>query len=447
MARYQPILADTTILAKEPRAGRIETRSYDDRTKVHAVTFANGVRLWVRRTELPKNTVAATVLLAGGVLQESSENKGISELASAILFEPSTKTSSLKQMAALKAYHDIGLSSTAESANVLVEMTVAPAKLKKHFQLTHLILKEGQLNPYTVESWKEFNRSRNAEARTKVAFVAADYYANIFSGGDGRFKTVTVQDGNNLTLKETQMWFENITRAPMEVSIVGDIDPEHAIEIAARYFGSLPKRKPVHNAFKSIRTVTPFNKGPIFKKLSVDTETKKAAVYVSWRSVDPSDTINRRRISRAATILESRLLQVLREKMGIVYSVTVSHSSDWDYKNNSEFYAFAYTSPKNADKVSRVMKSEIKRFVAKGPTKQEIDIARKQFQHSLDESLPTAGYWSSVLNDFDFINTKMSDVYSNSKDVPEFTPDDIKRALRPIIRPSRQITVIAVPSS
>ena len=447
VVRYQPILTNTTILAQEPRAGKIGSRTYDERTKVHSVKFANGVHLWVRRTELPKNTVEASVMFAGGVLQENAKNRGITDLASAILVQPATQSRSSKQMSVLKAYHDLWLSPSTSSASVLVEMTVAPDKLKQHFQFTHLILNKGQLDPSLAESWKIFNRSRHATSRNNVDSVAADYFENIFSGGDARFKSVTDQDGNNLTQEKTQAWFKKLVRAPMEVSIVGDIEPERAIELAARYLGSLPKRETVRNAYESIRIVNPFNKGPILKRLSVDTDTKKAAVYVGWRSVDPTDTINRTRLSRAAKILQSRLQKALREKMGLVYSVSVNNLSDWDYRNNSIFYAFAYASPKNVDKVGRVMKLEIERFAATGPTKQELDIARKQVQHSLDEDLPTAGHWWAVLYNFDYTNSKMSEVYSNSSDVPEYTPGDIKKSLGLIIRPSRNITVIAIPNS
>jgi len=447
VARYQPVLTNTKILAKEPRAGSIASRTYDDRTKVHSVKFTNGVRLWVRQTELPKNTVEASVLLAGGVLHENAKNRGITDLASAILFQPATQSRSIKQISALKAYHDIGLSSSTDSASVLVEMTVAPDKLKQHFQLTHLILQEGRLDSNIVESWKQFNRFRYAKSRNKVVNVAADYFAKTFAGGDVRFKSVTDKDGNNLTLEKTQAWFNKLTQAPMEVSIVGDIDPERAIQLAARYFGSLPKRKQVHNAYESIRIVTPFNSGPVFKRLSVDTETKKAVVYVGWRSVDAADTNNRRPIARAAKILKSRLQKVLREEMGLVYSVSVRSSADWEFKNSSVFYASAYTAPKNVDKVVRVMKSEIGRFVTTGPTQQELDIVRKQVQRSLEEDLPTASYWSAELYNFNYINSKMSEVYTDPADVPEYTPDEIKKALGQIIKPSRHITVIAIPKS
>jgi len=444
---YRTVLANTKILPNVPRAGRIVSQSYDPRTQVHAVDFANGVRLLVRRTESPKNTVNVTFNLAGGVLQENASNHGITDLASAAFVEPATDHRSRQQISALKRYQGVSLSPSVTGASVDVSFTVAPAEVEKHMQFAHLVLQHGRVDPGLVASWQEFNRQRYQGAVSSVTTMASRALVLLQTANDPRFRTVTPQNGSALTAGKTQAWFDRLKHAPMEMSIVGTIKPAQAIHLAAVYFGSLPARPPIANAFTAQRTLSPFHTGPVTRQVVVDTKTDKAVIYVDWQSVNPSDTATQSRLRAAAAILESRLDKLLREKKGLVYSVSVDSSIDWEFTNGSTFSVYAIAKPKYANEIIRLVKSAAYQLTNNGPTKDELGTELKQHRQNLKEGLPKLGYWASILDCYYYYHKNLDWYSTKPGDAPVFKAADITRAMRAVVQPSRQFAVVAMPQS
>ena len=80
----------TALLDETPKPGAIAERSRDDVLDVTSVTFANNVRLHYRFMDFKKDNVTVAITLAGGKIQETEANRGITSLATQPLMEPAT---------------------------------------------------------------------------------------------------------------------------------------------------------------------------------------------------------------------------------------------------------------------------------------------------------------------------------------------------------------------
>lgn len=72
-------------------------------------------------------------------------------------------------------------------------------------------------------------------------------------------RSLTVEQLERLTMRSAQAWLDRIVAtAPIEVSIVGDIQLDDAMELARNYLASLPRRAPMSpERAASFRAVPP----------------------------------------------------------------------------------------------------------------------------------------------------------------------------------------------
>lgn len=77
---------------------------------------------------------------------------------------------------------------------------------------------------------------------------------------------------------------------------------------------------------------------------------------------------------------DSRLYQVLREQLGLVYSI---HSRNDHYSDTGLWFIQTNTEHENTDKTIQAIESTIKQLIDDGPSKQELDFTRQHLQSAL----------------------------------------------------------------
>ena len=109
--------------------------------------------------------------------------------------------------------------------------------------------------------------------------------------------------------------------SPIEVTIVGDLPRDRAIELAARYLGSLPARERVgSDSFRALRTVKR-PEGPRRVERTLETPTEQAFVFSGFYGPDESNRPDVRAMNVAARVLSTRMYEEVREKSQLVYSI------------------------------------------------------------------------------------------------------------------------------
>ena len=89
-----------------------------------------------------------------------------------------------------------------------------------------------------------------------------------------------VEEFRRLTLEQVAAWVgEALEHAPLELSLVGDFDPDKAIAAAAKYLGTLPSRNPTDRAAQRTREIA-FPHGQS-TRLEVYTRIPKALVVAT----------------------------------------------------------------------------------------------------------------------------------------------------------------------
>jgi len=189
-----------------------------------------------------------------------------------------------------------------------------------------------------------------------------------------------------------------LTRAPLELTIVGNLTEKQVRNMVAGTFGALPPRAPLappqgpgpfrHFTDERPAPLTGFHQGP----------ADKAAIMVAWPLwvASPERRLEEYAISLLGAVFEYRLLQRLRVETGRTYAPSVSSDMP-DAADQGVLTALVDGAP---GEVSGLLKTirEVAADLAAGKIEQEdIDRAREPLIAQRRQSLATDAAWADTI--------------------------------------------------
>ncbi len=149
-------------------------------------------------------------------------------------------------------------------------------------------------------------------------------------------RPITLDEAKGTTLEAARAWFGPfLAHAPIELTVVGDLDYAAALASAKHWIGSLPERQS-HLLLddpmaKNARVPCP----PIAAKridLAVSGKNPRALVMVAWPTADTADHRRYRRLQMLAQAMSEKLREKVRNQLGAAYS-------PFAYQLGSDVYA------------------------------------------------------------------------------------------------------------
>jgi len=438
--------APTDLLAVMPTPGKVVDSTTDDELGVTSVWLSNGVRVHHRFMDYKEDTVLVTVSLAGGEIEETDKNEGVTEVASLVFSEPSTSrltTTNINDMMTGKNIHVRGGGS---GDAFRVSITGSPKDLETGLQLTHALLTDGKITDAAFKNWRLQSLQRIEMIRTMPMFRAFEASEDLLTGGDPRFRFPTKEMVNRQSIARSQAWFDRLCRtAPIEVSVVGEISREDALALIAKYIGSLPERSRSADSLNKLRRIARPT-GPLTRHVDVETMTPQGMSMAGFVAGDAQNTHDLRAMALASNIMTSRVIKRIREELSWVYSIRASHRPSFTYKEAGRFVAAAPCDPANVDKVVDEIHRMFKVFADEGPTAEELANAKKQIANNLDTQMKEPQYWSGVLSNLDLHGRNLDDEKGKVASYNRFTASQVRSTFRKYYTPQRKFSVTATPT-
>ncbi len=186
----------------------------------------------------------------------------------------------------------------------------------------------------------------------------------------------SLDDLNAASLEDVKEWFRTYYGPTNAVVVIaGDIDIATAKEKALKYFGDIPAGPPIAHPKVSVVRMT----GE--KRETVEDRVPQARLYKVWNIApfgDPATDY----LNLAALVLSSGKSSRLYKRL--VYDDQIATSVDTgvdDREIGGEFYLEATTKPgKDPKAVEKAVNEELARFLKDGPTADEIERAKTQYQ-------------------------------------------------------------------
>ena len=283
--------------------------------------FANGVALTIKPTKLRQDQVLVSVRVGHGRLDLPRDRPSLGWALGAVVAGGFGKLDFEDAQAALAG--------KVHSANLSLDDTA--------FQFTGATRPEdfGTELEYLTAYLADPGFRSEGFARLRTAYLAelpqldatpdgvlGREQGALFTGGDPRFAFPTASALKEATPAAWRAQFKPpLTQGPVEVTIVGDVDPEKTIAEVARTFGALPKREPLENVSRvdlGVRFPAP---PPTPVRFSDTGREDQAVAVVAWPETDFFADMHRSRADMlAGEVFENRLLDQVRVAEGATYS-------------------------------------------------------------------------------------------------------------------------------
>ncbi|MFO0925134.1 MAG: pitrilysin family protein [Pirellulales bacterium] len=281
----------------------------------------------------------------------------------------------------------------------------------------------------------------NMLATTVMSQALSDYRQ-----GDVRYAPSLAESKQMLesvTLDEVKaIYQEQVSAAKGEIAIVGDFDPDQALEvlkpILSKWSSKVPQSQIEREAKKELTGA----------KQDIVTPDKANAVFLAGLSFpldeDHPDgpALRLGNFILGGGTLSSRLGDRIRQQEGLSYGVSSAISIP-SRGNDARFTINAITNPVNMQAVEKAAFEELTRFIEGGPTSEELADAKKAFlEASKVARTGDAGIASQIVSNLNLDRT-FAFTAQQEKMIAKLTVSDIKAAFQKHINPKKLVVIRA----
>jgi zinc protease len=374
----------------------VVSKTLDSKIGATTVRFANGTRLIVKPTKFEKDRIAITVLFGNG---RSGVN---ADRAHALWEAPLYLLGGTSQLSATDINHWAQSTGKVTSVNLAAGMRsfdlagiTRPADLTAEMQTLAAYARDPGFRPEAFEKAKSVGPMIGGQIDGNAGAVYSRGSQALLVGNDPRFKLLpSGEDVGRVAVNDLPGLFKNSLSGQADVVIVGDVSVDDAIKVTQDTFGSGPaaQRIPVGEIKVSMPTAgAPFT---FAHKGRADQAFYGEYFPLPDYFADPK-TSNVADVT--AAVLQTRLVDTVREKLGMTYSPQVGASTSLELKDEGYFGAMIETPPTNFDAFHKLLAEQIADLAAKPVNGDELARAKQPLIEGLRKREETNAYWIGEL--------------------------------------------------
>jgi len=428
-------------------AGAVASRRHVDDLDITEVTFANGVRLNLKKTDFEADTIDVSARLGTGQLTEpASTEPGLSAFAGLTYTAGGLGRHSVEDLKRVLAGKKVGV----QFASTLDAFVLSGVTDRDDLALEFELLAASLSDPgYRPEALRDARKRIEAEYTTRLEHSVRGplplQVSKLLAGGDPRFGLPPKDVMLARNLDEERAWLApQLAHGALEVSVVGDVDIDSAIDDAARTIGTLPKRDP-RPPLDALRKVS-FPSQPFARDIPVDTGTPKSLVAVYWPTSDGIDVRRARRLVILADVLADRLRPKVRELQGATANPSVASSASDIFPGYGYLVAIIEVDPAKATGTEKAVVAVSSDLNANGVTQDELDRVKSSILTSVAETERTNRYWMTVLGKAQEMPDPLDAARNRQPDFDSISKADIDALARSFLAPERASRVIIHPA-
>jgi len=363
------------------------------------IDFKNGFRLNLKQTDFEAGEILADLSFGQGDVSQPLDKPGLSALSQQVVNESGLGHMDRDQLNRAMAGKTTRLEFQTREDRFSFSGQTVPAEIEVLFQLLYAHLMDPAYRQQAHDQAMNRFSQEYREMESTVEGGMTLYGKRFLAGGDSRFGLPSHAEFTKLSIEDVRSWIDPAIRnAPIELSVVGDFQTDQVIDLADRYFGSLPPRKDaVEKKKTSNHPVFPFG-----EKLTIRVPTRifKNLLIVAYPTEDTWNIERARCFSILAEIFSDRLRQQVRENMGAAYSPFAYNRSSRAYPGYGLFQAMVYSEPEKTDAIISEIHKIAEKLASEKIDMDELERVRTPAVNRIQDMVRRNEYWlNSVLSD------------------------------------------------
>ena len=310
-------------------------------------------------------------------------------------------------------------------------------------QLTHLYFVKPRYDKTAFSSFMSRMKSQLENKSLSPESAFQDSMRAVLTSHNKRSRPLSAKMLDEINYKRVHKIYRERFEDPSSFTFVfvGNINLEKAKPLIEKYLGSLPNIKK-EEQWKDLNINYP--KGKIDKKVVAGTEPKSIVLMQINHDFDYNQK-DRLAIKTLGTILSIDLIEEVREKMSVVYTIGAYPNYDKLPTPSIQMTVYFPCAPENIEPATNKTLEIFKKISTEGPSDVNLEKARQQLLKARETNLRENRYWLSTIKNYNFYNIPFKEFGKTESIIKKINKDDIKATAKKYLNTDNYTRVYLVP--
>ncbi len=436
------------LMDKPPAPGTIVAETHDKVLGLTRLTLSNGINVILKQTDFKNDQVLMSGVRYGGQSlfgdADTFNARYASAVAGAMGVGAYSPIDMQKVLAGKTASLGIGMGDYYEVVNGRAGSNDIETMLQfAYLRLTGARRDEGLYKSFMS---RQQEAARNALTQPEAIF-RDEVTATLYNKHPRVARTTRTADLSRIDLdRALEIYRARFSSARgLTFILVGSFDVATIKPLIATYLASLPTPD-IPTTYKDlgIRPVT----GVVKKEVHSGSEQKS---LISLNFTGPASATyteeDQLRFKALLEVMNIRIIDILREKMGLIYGGGMHGGLSRIPYGNYSISANLPTAPASVDKVIATTFAEIERMKTQGPEVGDLNKVKQNWKQLYEKSMRENDYWLSRLQNAVLEGTDPANILAYEKMVDQITPDDLKAAAQRYFNTGNYVQMVLYPEN
>ena len=373
--------------------GSIESESRIEDLDITQLVLSNQIRVNFKRTEFSKNSVSLVARFGSGKQTMPSDKPGLDRLAGALLNAGGLGKHSEDDLQRIFAGINVGAGFGISDTAMSLSGRTTPDDLEQELQLMCAYLTDPGFRGEALRQFRKALPDMYDQLKHDLGGAQMKMSQWLYSD-DPRYSIPTLEDALAYGNEDVMAWvMPQLKSDYLELSVVGDFDPEALKASLLKTFGGLPARDAAPKEYPEALKIT-FPKTPQEKAFTYESKIPKAAAMVMWQTPGIDGDIKRaRRFNVLADVLSNRMREKIREELGATYSPQAQAQPSDAYPDFGYLFGFSIAKPEDLDTINTITVELGSVLAAEGASADELERSLNPIISQLETVERDNGYW------------------------------------------------------
>ncbi|KQZ64526.1 peptidase M16 [Sphingopyxis sp. Root1497] len=410
---------------------------------IRRIRFANNVMLNIKTTDFQKDTVFLSLRIDGGSLLATKADPTRVALAGSISLG-GLEAHSRDELSTILAGKTVSSSVGSATDSFGGSARTSPEDFKLQAQLMAAFLTHPGYRPDGLALIRRFLPQQYAANDATPGAVLGRDAGGILANNDPRAVTPPLDTMLALDWASLKPAIaDSMEHGAIEIGVVGDIDEAAAIDAIASTFGALPERRATFDPRPAAR-IREFAKDRSERTLIHKGPAEQAELRVYWSARDDSDLAEAMQLQLLSRVMQLKLTEELREKLGESYSPGAGASLSDDFPGYGHLFAASNVDYKDLA-TTRAAIFAIAKELRDTPVDADLlDRARKPMLEAMTKARRENGYWLPYVSAATSKEARLDRSRKSIADVEAATPAELQALAKRYLTDDKALVIKAV---
>jgi zinc protease len=225
--------------------------------------------------------------------------------------------------------------------------------------------------------------------------------------------------------------------------LVGNLEVEKIKPLLAAYLGTLPTPDlPVAYRDVGVR----YASGVVKRELKAGTEAQSTVSlnFTGPATWSPEESL---RLETLVEVMNLRIVDVLREKMGLIYSGRMGGGISMVPWQHYRIGTALPTAPEQVVRLTAALFAEIEQLKREGPSQSELDKVKRTWSQTWTNNLRNNAFWLGALSSAELYGTDPHRILDQMQRAAALSAEDVKRAAQRYFNTENYVQVVLNPEA